>query len=315
MDLQNFYKLLFDNDEFSCFGDLYSNAISPVSDFKPSEFFSINPLHPDKDYDAKASYKYSENAPRRADLNVTKFRNFLFEMDTVDLEDQMKIIEGCGIPFTSIVYSGGKSYHCILSLEVPLEFPVHSEMGISLYKMEWSRWAEKINQYCESLFPGKYKTAVDKAMKNPSRLSRAPGFTRANGKEQKLIYLGNRISEDNYFNLLKTCPKINIQYKELVIDSDMIDFSINSVSDFWHYSPPGLRNKLRYSHRWVDSAGMYPLLFQYTLWAIDKTNVKQDIFLKVLEESVFKEFDRVNYPRYKYLLGVNSAYKYKQQRG
>ena len=114
MSIKSFFEVLFDQGEHSCFGNLYNKAIEPIIN-DSREFFCINPIDPSKDHDAAVSALYDPEKPRRADMNVVKFRNFLFEMDSVSLEDQMSIIEASEIPFSTIVYSGGKSYHCIMN--------------------------------------------------------------------------------------------------------------------------------------------------------------------------------------------------------
>jgi hypothetical protein len=56
-------------------------------------------------------------------------------------------------------------------------------------------------------------------------------------------------------------------------------------------------------------------MYRITLWAIDWTGISKELFLKILELTIFQSFAKIGYPEYKYKLGVNSAYKYKQQRG
>jgi hypothetical protein len=78
------------------------------------------------------------------------------------------------IPVSSVVYSGGKSLHFIISLTEPLPNSVeYKNLALRLLKM----------------FP-----QADKTCKNPSRLSRLPGVIRPEtNKMQELRYLGNRV--------------------------------------------------------------------------------------------------------------------------
>jgi len=127
--ISKLFSRLFNNRELVCSGDLYNSNINLLEEVQViREFFCINPLtsvdlHYNKNGTEKQLAKRRYMKPRRADINVSQFRNFMFEMDNESLEAQGKILESCGIPWTSIIYSGGKSYHVILSLlkDIPVE--------------------------------------------------------------------------------------------------------------------------------------------------------------------------------------------------
>jgi len=308
--LEDFYKVLFNDDEFGCFGDLYSKEVTkPLK--APVEFFCVNPLSHEQDYDFEKSNLYRKDLPRRANLNVTSFRNFVFEMDSVSLEDQLRIIEECGISFSAVTYSGGKSYHCVLSLEKPLDVPVHTSLGVALYKAEWRRLGAKIEDTAKRLFPDKYKVILDYSMQNPSRLTRCPFYVRNTGKEQKLLRLGKRMSEEEYLTLLNSCPVIETSNYAASYE---LDFGIDKESDFWYYAPIGLQNLIKYP-TWVSDTNMYPRMFKLALWAIDSTGISYELFVKIVEKSIFTEFEKVGYPKHKYFLGINSAFGYRRTRG
>lgn len=150
-------KLLFEPGEQTCFA---TNPYSTVVTSRPDVgdlFFSINAL---KD--------------ARLDANVTSYRNFLLELDSVPLKDQISLVRD-RLPVSSIVYSGGKSYHFIISLLVPLS----SE---SEYRRVGRGLMEAVPE-------------ADRTTKNPSRLSRLPGVLRPDtGLMQELVYAGNRIN-------------------------------------------------------------------------------------------------------------------------
>lgn len=166
MNRESFFKLLFGEQVSTCFsssifGTNISNAPSPND-----VFFSINEMHGDG----------------RKDSNVTCFRNFLLESDTVPLEDQINHITS-KVPVSTIVFSGGKSYHHIISLQDPVS-------------------REEYNTICRQLMG--FIPEIDKATKNPSRFSRIPDATRADtGAVQKLIYVGHRVPN---MELLKILP-------------------------------------------------------------------------------------------------------------
>lgn len=155
--VEEFLKTLFDEGERTCYSDTpYGTAIGNGP--KPGDvFFSINPMH-----------------KSRADANVTCYRNILLECDNMPLDEQIEYIL-CKIPVTSIVYSGGKSYHFIISLAEPCSS-----------KEEYDSLVRRLHK----LFP-----KVDPTTKNPSRFSRLPNVVRLDtDMMQRLERLSARIS-------------------------------------------------------------------------------------------------------------------------
>jgi len=153
----DFLNILFNDSEETCFA---SNPYEIDIDFMPLRqdiFFSINPMH-----------------ATRADINVVSFRNILIEIDTLPLAQQIDYVTS-KLPVTSIVFSGSKSYHFIISLEEPCKD-----------RADYDQLVARIYE----LLP-----EADRSARNPSRFSRLPGAIRPEtGKEQSLTYLGSRIS-------------------------------------------------------------------------------------------------------------------------
>lgn len=278
-------NLYFDSGEYTSFGDLYSSEVRSVDEMitsKNPSFFCINPL--DKDFDhafyMKDSYDYY--IPRRADLNVCKYRNFMFEIDTLSLEEQKVIFDGCGIPWTGIVYSGGKSFHAVLSLKQPME-SFNTMESIDSYKKVWNRLRAKIEFYARTIgFEG---ILIDVSCKNPSRLSRFPGSIRGD-KVQEVIHVGSRIEEKEFNELIDSCPEIlssEVEYEDL----KRPEVEICSVDTFLDICPSPLKRKLLYVD-WGADAGMYPYIYKYTAWAIDSTNIAYDAFVEFLRDNTFK---------------------------
>lgn len=121
-----------------------------------AEYFCINAL------DGKA----------RKDSNVTSFRNILVEFDKLTPEAQLH--ELAMVPYATLVWSGNKSYHAIISLEEPCAT-----------REEYAALVRRI----QAKLPD-----MDKATSNPARLSRTPGAERSNGQVQKLISVRGRVS-------------------------------------------------------------------------------------------------------------------------
>lgn len=111
----------------------------------------------------------------RAMVNVTAFRNIVVEYDKhLTVDEQLPFMIDMGFPITTAVYSGNKSIHFVCALSEPLS-------GIDEH-YEIRRWLDII-------FPG-----GDKSIKDPARLTRAPGSINvATGKQQELLVLDKRV--------------------------------------------------------------------------------------------------------------------------
>jgi hypothetical protein len=295
--------MIFREDEGKCVGSQYDSTVSRSPQItSKTEFYCINPLDPLEDYAYEKKPSYDQYKPRRADANVTSFRNFIFEIDTIPLKDQLEALEKTGIDFTAIIYSGGKSYHAIIALEEGMDLLPCNQDSVVSYKRVWSQIAEYINKVAE-------KDVVDKSCKNPSRLTRMPNSIRSNGNTQKLISVGELMSNASFNELLEKCPPIYTPVIQSSKEYDL-DHEVVSVADFYSNCPQGLKLLLKYP-TWADMAGNYPHLFRLTLWAIDSTMIEKALFLEVLEDRVFPEFVKNGYPRHRWYDAVNHAYNMK----
>lgn len=178
---EDFYKILFDEDDFTCFSNtangtrLYHHT-APKREY--SEYFSINAIDPRTDNEPSEEY-HSSDKPRRADCNVVKYRNFLVEMDGCSLSEQKRFVKEVKFPYATAVFSGGKSIHFILSLEEPLQT-----------RDEYDRYWKTI----EAVFK-KIGSTIDTKCKNPSRLSRcANSYREEKDSVQHLLKIQRRIN-------------------------------------------------------------------------------------------------------------------------
>jgi hypothetical protein len=291
-----FKSLLFDEDDYTSAGNLYSSKVQSAKSLYDVEFFCINPLHPTEDMSQVS------NTPRRADLNVTKFRNFMFEMDNSDLSTQEFILKECGIPWTSIVYSGGKSLHAILSLQSTLP-GCHTEDGILQYKQIWERLASKINNFSHSLKLG--NNVVDPSSKNPSRLSRFPAFKAIGRKRQHIVYIGKRIELEDFEILLNTCPYV---YKSNILES--VNLNVESLNHFMEVAPQPLKDYIKYPF-WMKENGNYPQIYKICLWAIDTTGVDKQLMMEIFDKYLVERFEELGYSRERVKLALSHAFKSK----
>ena len=112
-----------------------------------------------------------------ANENIKEYRYALVESDHTELSKQNAILRKLELPIACLVYSGKKSLHAIVKIDA------------STYQ-EYQKRVEYLYKICE-----KNGLGIDKANKNPSRLSRMPGVFR-NGHKQFL--LGTNIGKETW---------------------------------------------------------------------------------------------------------------------
>jgi len=171
---RDFWSVVFNGDEQRCLAYRTSGTeVRYLSEWEPDServFFSINPLHTD-----------------RRDSNVTCHRNILCEFDKGTIKEQLRLVEDSKIPYTSIVFSGNKSIHVIISLEEPCK-----------NREEYNELVKRIYRK----LPG-----VDTSCSNPSRFSRTPGALRSDtGQHQTLIELKSRVPREELEHWLGPLP-------------------------------------------------------------------------------------------------------------
>ncbi len=160
--ITKFWKTLFNDGERICTADnvydsVTQNYWSETWESPDAQFFCINPI-----------------MLTRKDGSVTVLRNILIEFDNLSLEEQAAL--AYSIPFSTVTYSGSKSFHYIISLEEPCA-------NITEYKRLIKRIQAKL--------PG-----MDTSTSNPSRLSRTPEAIRDNGVKQALHHISTRVSKE-----------------------------------------------------------------------------------------------------------------------
>lgn len=122
------------------------------------EFEVLNEMKDDKDRTAQ---------------NCLTHTKFLFEMDETPLEEQLEIIKPLEYLLVRVVYSGSKSYHCIIEFDKQFETQCKQ-----YYKQIWKYINEKY-----------FKGLADEMCSNPNRLTRVPNVKRqSTGKIQELVY-------------------------------------------------------------------------------------------------------------------------------
>lgn len=188
-NLDNFLATLFEPGDLVCFTPDATGYRAYEYPSAGDLFFSVNSLLPEDSQPTKSWH--SKDIARRADCNVARYQNFLLELDNMLLEDQYKYFSDL-LPYTACTYSGGKSHHFIISLKESLG----STTGA---RIQYNILARRLH---------KLVSKADPTTKNPSRLSRLPFRIRPEtGKEQKLIYLGEKVSYSELDSILPKLPK------------------------------------------------------------------------------------------------------------
>ena len=173
-----------------------STAIN-VNDFS---FYCVNAIKLDSD-------------DKATNHNIATYRNFVIENDSLTKDQQLDIIERSGLPISNQVFSGNSSVHNTICLDVPLKD-----------EETYRTWFKAITKGLS-----KWGYTADEACINPSRLTRMPLATHANGSEQSIISVGNRvthnalldwfITNDIDLDELEEKSLIRLLYKEMMMQT------------------------------------------------------------------------------------------------
>ena len=189
---KQFIDIVFDKGDYTCMGPHWQNKTFPVTELlhERQEYVSINAL--------------KARTTRRI-VNVTKLRTFLFEMDSdihgnsIAMKEQIRLIMGAGMPWSTMTSSASKSVHFLLSLEEPLaDRPIYTA-------------------YFEAIRHALLKLGikVDQACKEPSRFTRAPFGV--NTKRE--VIEKKPLEEDRIQKVLKTNRRISIKEIDMWLES------------------------------------------------------------------------------------------------
>jgi len=241
---KEFYAILFNEGEGICFGqNEKSNRIKTLDAVTPEafQFFSLNPFLIDVDLN-KTSPSWKAGLGRRDQVNLTARRNMLFEFDKTSREEQVGVIKSIAFPFSTLVWSGGKSHHAIVAFEESF-----------VNKTEYTSYWHAINKVLL-----KHGISPDPACKDPGRFSRCPNAIRLdNGQLQTLLKVKQRWSKahiDSWLNQHGVKPQKPKEAKTYV---PLIDVTEKDTSALWkeairltemkHRWEPGNRHNFRFA--------------------------------------------------------------------
>lgn len=263
---------------------------APHSPLLGAYFYSINPLSINwHEYNKMRidSGRKAASTPRFS-LNVAKFRNFVFESDVGTLEAQLAEWQKVAalLPVKQLTFSGGKSYHAVISCIDFLPFKPHTENGIVAYKHAW----KALRAFIET----NSSLKLDESTKDPARLTRLPNAVRENGVKQTEI----KLTESAYIS----CEQILELMANFKVQPEAAPTSLsaaNSERDFLNRlnAERALKLKLTHAHKWGAASNMYPALFRYTLWAIDAINPSYETLVNYMQVETFPDILAKGYDR------------------
>jgi len=142
----------------------------------------------------------------RRNANVTSYRYALVESDTQDIDTQYAILQDLKLPIRMLVHSGGKSLHAIVHIGA-VDYRQYQERVDYLYTV------------CR-----KHGLVVDTQDKNPSRLSRLPGFMRG---EKRQYIVDRNIGFTDY-----------VEWQHYIEDEMVEPLKVDNMAEIYENPPP-----------------------------------------------------------------------------
>ena len=142
----------------------------------------------------------------RRNSNVTSYRYALVESDTQDIDTQYAILQDLKLPIRMLVHSGGKSLHAIVHIGA-VDYKQYQERVDYLYTV------------CR-----KHGLVVDTQDKNPSRLSRLPGFMRG---EKRQYIVDRNIGFSDY-----------VEWQHYIEDEMVEPLKVDNFAEVFKNPPP-----------------------------------------------------------------------------
>lgn len=176
VETREFLTTLFRPGELVCHApDTYWTGAEPleqVLEQEPLEFIGVNPL---------------VQGPRSTD-NVASLRNFIFEFDSIPLEEQLAVLQSRGVPYSTLTFSGGKSLHAVIALDEPVK-------DVAAYKL-----LHKTIRYV--------LWQTDASTSNPDRLIRLAGARRFDkDAEQELLDCRGQVTQEQLYKWVRKFQK------------------------------------------------------------------------------------------------------------
>lgn len=168
------------------------NLLNQVEVFGP--YFTADFVKVDEESTFQALNAFKDNTDTYARNNNVVCQNFLFECDYLTKEEQEELIEKCKDKLWRVVWSGNRSYHCIVRINKPVT--------VTTYRKIWAYL-----QYKLGFMGADLQAAV------PSKYTRVPDQINPKTNEmQTLYYEGNNIL--NLADILEEMPVVKEEIHE-----------------------------------------------------------------------------------------------------
>lgn len=202
-DTINFLKALYEPDEWVTITRPVYNDSKKKYDPKGGDFHFVSVELVEKleteslddifDYDTDGGLWIVQNATNgfsRQKQDVTSYKYNLIENDTYDIQTQIKMLLGYGLPIATLTFSGGKSVHALVRIDAATQEQYDARVSF-LY-----------NYLSEQGFN------VDRANSNHNRLTRLPGAKRGKNSQFLIdVNLGASSWSEWYFSQVHDSSK------------------------------------------------------------------------------------------------------------
>lgn len=145
--------------------------------------------------------------------NVAKYQYALVESDSLTLERQNELFRKLQLPIATLTYSAGKSLHALVKVEAR-NYPEYQERVHYLYTVLNKNGIE-----------------IDTQDKNPSRLSRLPGFVRGDDKQ---FLIDTNIGRANWDDWKDYIEDLNDNLPDIENLDDLFDKPIQLAPELIH---------------------------------------------------------------------------------
>jgi hypothetical protein len=255
---------------------------------------------------------------QKLDRNATAYKSFLLEFDGVSIGHQLTLIDHLKqiIPVRTVVSSGNKSIHAVISLIDDLGFAIGTDQGTEAYKA-----MHKALRLASEVYLKPYVTEtitstslIDASNCNASRFTRLGGGTNNFHKRpetpastQSLLEVGNLIS---CAELVEFVSKYKPYTPASTVFTGIVKAGNFAKTLEANKSLGTLYRKLNNPKSWAAENGNHPEIFKLTCWAIEATNVSYLEFHSYIQQTIVPHLLTLNYSSDRVDAAVKGAYNY-----
>lgn len=343
------FDILYDQEDYCVYGSVFCRNSIKAHDAYAYEGKPYTQFDSKGKVMALASGEYlllnpvQKNTTRKKG-NISKFRSFLLESDSLPLEDQKKVflyaMKYHKLPISYILFSGGKSYHGVVSLQVPISdnnpylkyntdffsfeksyyspaeifSNIHQRLIAKMELIVKEMMDKKVIPYSK---PNKLGHYFDTANKDITRLSRFPygcGFRR---KRQIPFIIYKRAEKGDFVRFLMTCPVIKM-YTSPDVETTQSFFIYDKEytrETFLSSISPKLKSKIEFIKSNASDKEMHTLVRGFFLQLFKEfKNITTEQALEIAEDTIFPQLIEAGYEQHKLYKNTTIDWCYKTVR-